>query len=47
MIFWCFNATFSNILAISWQPVLVVEEPGVPGENDPEQATGKLYHLQL
>jgi hypothetical protein len=20
---------------------------GVPGENDPEQATGKLYHLQL
>jgi hypothetical protein len=24
--FWCFNATFSNISAISWQPVLVVEE---------------------
>ena len=29
--FW--NATFSNISAISWRPVLVVEEAGVPGEN--------------
>jgi hypothetical protein len=28
-----FNATFSNISAISWPPVLVVEEAGVPGEN--------------
>jgi hypothetical protein len=28
-----FNATFSNISVISWQPVLVVEEAGVPGEN--------------
>jgi hypothetical protein len=28
-----FNATFSNISAISWRPVLVVEEIGVPGEN--------------
>jgi hypothetical protein len=28
-----FNITFSNISAISWQPVLVVEEAGVPGEN--------------
>ena len=28
-----FNATFSNISAISWQPVLVVEEAGVPGKN--------------
>ena len=27
------NATFSNISAISWQPVLLVEEAGVPGEN--------------
>ena len=25
--------TFSNISAISWRPVLVVEEAGVPGEN--------------
>jgi hypothetical protein len=27
-----FNAYFSNISAISWRPVLVVEEAGVPGE---------------
>ena len=31
--FWFFNITFSNISAISWRPVLVVEEAGVPGEN--------------
>ena len=29
----CFNATFSNISAISWRAVLVVEEAGVLGEN--------------
>jgi len=28
-----FNATFSNISAISWRPVLVGEEAGVPGDN--------------
>jgi hypothetical protein len=28
-----FNATFSNISATSWRPVLVVEEAGIPGEN--------------
>jgi hypothetical protein len=28
--FWCFNAIFSNISAISWRPVIVVEEAGVP-----------------
>jgi hypothetical protein len=27
------NTTFSNISAISWGSVLVVEEAGVPGEN--------------
>ena len=40
----------SNISAISWQQVLVVEEAGVPGDErtiEPGQATGKLYHLQL
>ena len=42
-----FNATFSNISAVSLQPVLVVEEAGVPGENHRPQATGKLYHLRL
>ena len=32
---WCmvFDATFNNILAKSWQSVLLVEETGVPGEN--------------
>jgi hypothetical protein len=28
-----FNATFSNILVILWQSVLLLEETGVPGEN--------------
>jgi hypothetical protein len=28
-----FNATFSNISAISWRPVLVVKEARAPGEN--------------
>ena len=43
-----FNATFSNISAISWQPVLVVEESGVPGENTGHgQAPDTLYHLRL
>jgi len=37
-----FNATFSNISAISWRPVLVVEEAG-----EHEQATAQLYHLRL
>jgi hypothetical protein len=32
-LFIVFNATFSNISAISWRPVLVVEEAGVTGEN--------------
>ena len=42
-----FNVTFSNISAISWRPVLVVEEAGVPGATDNGEATGKLYHLRL
>ena len=33
--FLVFNATFSNISAMSWRPVLVVEEAGVPGEEPP------------
>ncbi len=28
-----FNATFNNILVISWWSVLLVEETGVHGEN--------------
>jgi hypothetical protein len=31
--FMMINATFSNISAILWRPVLVVEEARVPGEN--------------
>ena len=30
---WLFNATWSNISAISWRQVLVLEETGVPREN--------------
>jgi hypothetical protein len=42
------NATFSNISVISWRPVLVVEEAGVPVENHVHgQKTDKLYHLRL
>ena len=29
----CLNATSSNSSAISWRPVLVVEEAEVPGES--------------
>jgi hypothetical protein len=46
--FFVFNATFSNISALSWRPVLVVEEAGVlhpERTTDHGQATGKLYHL--
>jgi hypothetical protein len=28
-----FYTTFNNISVISWRPVLLVEETGVPGEN--------------
>jgi hypothetical protein len=41
--FWCFNATFNNISAISWRPVLVVEEAGVPGEN--HRPWSEYYYL--
>ena len=37
-----FNATFNNISVISWRSVLLVEETGVPGENDRPAA----IHLQ-
>jgi hypothetical protein len=29
-----FNATFNNISVLSWQSVLLVEETGIPGENN-------------
>jgi hypothetical protein len=31
--FMVFNTTSNNISAISWWSILLVEEPGVPGEN--------------
>jgi hypothetical protein len=34
-----FDATFNNILVISWWSVLLVEETGVPGENHPPAAS--------
>jgi hypothetical protein len=42
------NATFSNISAMSWWRVLVVEEAEYPERTaDHGQATGKLYHLRV
>jgi hypothetical protein len=40
-----FNATFNNILVISWQSVLLVEEIGRPPNLS--QVTDKLYHIML
>jgi hypothetical protein len=40
------SATFSNISAISWRPVLMVEDAGVPEENH-GQVTGKFYDFRL
>ena len=34
-----FNATFNHISVISWRSVLVVEEMGVPEENQPPAAS--------
>jgi hypothetical protein len=48
LIFGVLTPLFNNISAISWRPVLVMEDAGVPGENTGHgQATGKLYHLRL
>jgi hypothetical protein len=39
-----FDATFNNISVLSWRPVLLVEETGVPGENlNLPQVTDKLF----
>jgi hypothetical protein len=43
-----FNAHFNNILAISWLPVLMVEEIGVSRENQrPAASHWQLYHIML
>ena len=38
------SSTFNNISVISWQPVILVEEARVPGENL-GQVTNKPYHM--
>jgi hypothetical protein len=46
--FMVFNATFNNILVISWRSVLLVEETGVPEKTtDLPQVTDKLYNTML
>jgi hypothetical protein len=40
------NTTFNNISVISWRSILLVEETGVPGENQ-SRDTDKLYHIML
>jgi hypothetical protein len=40
-----FNTTFNNISAISWQPVLAVEEAGVPEENQRPKITSELFNV--
>ena len=43
-----FNATFNNISAISWWSVLLVEETGVPVENNwPVASHWQIYHIML
>ena len=41
-LFLVFNATFNNMLVISWRSVLLVEETG---ENHLSQVTDKRYHI--
>jgi hypothetical protein len=41
-----FNATFSNISAISWRPILVVEEAGVPGFEEIPSQKGEITQIK-
>ena len=47
--FMVFNATFNNILVISWQSVLLVEveDPEYTEKKDLSQVTDKLYNIML
>jgi hypothetical protein len=43
-----FNATFENILIISWRSALLVEEAGVPVEKKPPVASHwQTFHIML
>jgi hypothetical protein len=43
-----FNGTFNIISVISWWPVLMVEQTGVPEENHrPVASHWKFYHILL
>jgi hypothetical protein len=42
-----FNTTYNNISVLSWQSVLLVEEPGVPGENHWPAASHWQSFLQV
>jgi hypothetical protein len=43
-----FNATFNNSSILLWRSDLLVEETGVPRENqDMSQVTDNLYHIML
>jgi len=43
-----FNATFTNISAISWRSILLAEETRVQRENHrPAQVTDKFYHTMF
>jgi hypothetical protein len=39
-----FKATFNNISAIAWQSVLLVEEMGVPGENQSKPCYNQQFN---